>query len=383
MNFSKQGLAWGVRSIGVSLAMLALAGCVTTGTRGSAVPTALAEQAGIPGSKVDADIRYWGDEAAEMKSAALRSTGDGSVDYLTLSGGGINGAYGAGYLVGWTAKGDRPEFEVVTGISVGAMIAPMAFLGPRYDSRLQAIFADLATQRSPALDFVSALLGAPSIASNRPLINAIARLVDAQALAEIAVEHGKGRRLLIGTTNLDAERPMVWDIGAIAASAIPNKLRLVQQIILASASVPGIYPPVLINVAAGGKGYDELHVDGGVTQNLVLLPGGFDALPGAGSRNRHLYVIYNGTVEPTREPVQMTSASILGRSIPTLLKYRGRSDIALLSAMVERSGIDYNLTAMPPDFPATTNLFGSPEWLVTLYNYGVESGKAGAWQREN
>jgi len=263
------------------------------------------------------------------------------------------------------------------------MIAPMAFLGPRYDSRLQTIFADLATQRSPALDFVSAFLGAPSIASNRPLINAIARLVDPQALAEIAVEHGKGRRLLIGTTNLDAERPVVWDIGAIAASSIPNKLRLVHEIILASASVPGIYPPVLINVAAGGKGYDELHVDGGVTQNLVLLPGGFDALPGAGSRNRHIYVIYNGTIEPTREPVQMTSASVLGRSIPTLLKYRGRSDIAVLSAMVERSGIDYSLTAMPPDFPATTNLFGSPEWLVALYNYGFESGKAGVWKRED
>jgi len=383
MTVFNQGLALGVRSIGMALAMLALAGCVSISSRLPAVPAALTEQAGIPGSAIDADIRYWGDETAEMKAADLRDAGDGSIDYLTLSGGGINGAYGAGYLVGWTARGDRPQFEVVTGISVGAMIAPMAFLGPRYDSRLQAIFADLALQRSPALDFVSAVLGAPSIASNRPLINAIARLVDAQALDEIAVEHNKGRRLLIGTTNLDVERPVVWDIGAIAASAIPNKLRLVRQIILASAAVPGIYPPVLINVAAGGRGYDELHVDGGVTQNLVLLPGGFDGLPGAASRNRHLYVIYNGTIAPTREPVQMTSASILGRSIPTLLKYRGRSDIAVLSAMVAKSGIDYSLTAIPPEFPNAENPFGSPQWLVALYNYGFESGKAGVWQKED
>lgn len=384
MTFS-DAFAKVARPLLLSLTLVALAGCTSLGVRTSSVPAAMAMAANIAGAVDDNPIRYWGDEApAAARPVALTRGQDGSVDYLSLSGGGINGAYGAGFLVGWTQRGDRPDFEVVTGISVGAMIAPMAFLGSRYDNRLQAVFADLANQRAPGLDFVAAVLGAPSIASNRPIIGAIARLIDAAALEEIAAEHKKGRRLLIGTTNLDAERPVIWDIGAIASSmTIPNRLQLVRQIILASTAVPGIYPPVLINVTANGRAFNELHVDGGVTQNVVLPPGGLDALPGAGARHRQLFVIYNGTIAPTTSQVQMTSGAILGRSIPTLLKYRGRSDIALLANMVKDSGIDYSLTAMPPDFPDSGSLFGSPDWLLALYKFGYQAGLGGAWQHED
>ena len=378
-----------VRSVLLVLAAVVLTGCVTGGgVRDSAVPDAIAEMAAVPGSPrptvttPDVDpIRYWGDEAAETAEGFTFTAGDdGTVDYLSLSGGGINGAYGAGFLVGWTQRGDRPDFEVVTGISVGAMIAPMAFLGSQYDGRLAEVFGTLAGQKTPNLNFIAAMLGASSIASNTPVVAAIRRLIDPQTLTLIAQEHLKGRRLLIGTTNLDAERPMIWDIGAIAASNIPNRLELVQQIILASAAVPGVYPPVLIKVRAAGSNFDELHVDGGVTQQIVLLPDGLASLP----RRTNLYVIYNGAIEPSAEPVNNTSMSVLERSIPTLLKYRGRGDIAILTNLVERSGVNYRLTAIPPQFPQPANqLFGGPEWLASLYKYGTESGVAGAWHRTN
>jgi hypothetical protein len=372
----------------IALSTLALAACVTSGTRSGAVPEAIAEMAAVPGAPApslpSADVeplRYWGDEQLDDGESFKFSAGaDGAVDFLSLSGGGINGAYGAGFLVGWTQSGKRPEFEVVTGISVGALIAPMAFLGPSYDARLTDVFSSLASQKSPNLNFISAALGAPSIASNTPVLAAIRRLIDPATVTAIAVEHLKGRRLLVGTTNLDAERPVIWDIGAIAASNIPDRLELIQQILLASAAVPGVYPPVLIDVRAAGGKFDELHVDGGVTQQIVLLPDGLDSLPG----RANLYVIYNGAIEPSTEPVNVSSLSILERSIPTLLKYRGRSDIAILTNLVERSGINYRLTAIPPSFPQPPDqLFGGRDWLAALYQYGVESGSAGAWHRTN
>lgn len=269
---------------------------------------------------------------------------------------------------------------MVTGISVGAIMAPLAFLGPQYDGKLQEVFGTLAGNKSPNLNFVAALFGGSSIASNQPVLAAIRSIITPETLTQIGREHAKGRRLLIGTTNLDAERPVIWDIGAIAVSRIPDRLELVQQIILASAAVPGVYPPVLIDVRAAGGRFDELHVDGGVTQNILLLPDGLSSLP----RSADLYVIYNGAVEPTATKVNVSSLSVLERSIPTLLKYRGRGDIAILTNAVERSGIDYRLTAIPPDFPQPTDqLFGGKEWLGTLYKYGLESGKVGAWHRTN
>ena len=368
---------------------LFLAGCAATGqSRYSAVPAPIAEIASVPGAarppigaSEPTPIRFWGDQPLpEGESYGFRAGPDGSFDYLSLSGGGINGAYGAGFLVGWTQSGKRPEFEVVTGISVGGIIAPLAFLGPAYDGQLQAVFATLAGSKTPNLNFIGALLGNSAIASNSQVLAAIRTIITPETLTAIGREHVKGRRLLIGTTNLDAQRPVIWDIGAIAVSQIPDRLELVQQVILASAALPGVYPPVLIDVRAAGLEFDELHVDGGVTQQIVLLPDGLQSVP----RNANLYVITNGTIEPTAEPVNVTSLSILERALPTLLKYRGRADLALLTNQVERAGVSYQMTEIPPDFPQPRDQwFGGPEWLAALYQYGVESGLAGVWRRSN
>lgn len=363
----------------VTVLTLALVACASVAPRRAIVPAALADIATIATGE---PLRYWGDDPDFVSShRRIKAGPDGRVDFLTLSGGGLNGAYGAGYLVGWTKSGKRPDFEVVTGISVGAIIAPLAFLGPRYDDRLKIVFSSLTEASNPAADFLSAIFGAPSILSNAPVLAAIQTVVDQQVLDEIAKAHREGRRLYIGTTNLDAQRPVIWDIGAIANSNLPNRLQLVHQIILASAAVPGIFPPVLINVNAKGYVFDELHVDGGVTQQVLLMPGGY----GSTGRNgaARLYVIFNGVVAPTRETVPISSVTLLERAVPTLLKYLGRANLAELASSAKASGIDYRITAIPGDFPPSKNVFGTPAWLGALFEYGYESGLAGVWRSQN
>lgn len=363
----------------VGLMAIALAGCVSTGAHRTPVPLALMQVASVGGS---APLRYWGDDPDFVSShRRIKPGSDGRVDYLALSGGGINGAYGAGYLVGWTQGRKRPEFEVVTGISVGAIMAPLAFLGPQYDERLQRVFSSLTEASNPATNFLSALLGAPSIMSNAPVLAAIRTVVDEPLLDEVAKAHREGRRLYIGTTDFDAQRPVIWDIGAIANSGLPNRLQLVHNILLASAAVPGVFPPVLIKVTAQGQQFEELHVDGGLTQQVLLLPGGFGRA--ANGTTARLYVIFNGVIAPTPANVQMTSMSLLQRAVPTLLKYLGRANLVELANSARQSGASYRITAIPAEFPESRNVFGSPQWLEALYGYGYQSGLAGAWQTKN
>lgn len=363
----------------IAVLTITLSACSFMAPRRAIVPAALADAGTI---EAGVTLRYWGDdEQFASGHTKVKPGSDGRVDFLTLSGGGINGAYGAGYLVGWSRSGQRPDFEVVTGISVGAIIAPLAFLGPQYDERLKVVFSSLTEASNPAADFISAVLGAPSIMSNAPVLQAIRNVVDQQVLDAVGKAHRDGRRLYIGTTNLDAQRPVVWDIGAIANSNLPNRLQLVHNIILASAAVPGVFPPVLVDVSAQGHQFNELHVDGGVTQQVLLMPGGY----GTRSKNgtSRLYVIFNGVVEPTRETVQISSLSLLGRAVPTMLKYLGRANLSELASSARAGGLSYRMTAIPADFPESSSVFGSPAWLAMLFDYGVASGQAGAWYDRN
>ncbi|MDB5562841.1 MAG: hypothetical protein JWN11_2259 [Hyphomicrobiales bacterium] len=363
----------------LSVAVLALAGCAGV-VRRDAVPAQLTNVAEVPGA---GPIRFWGDEATPSLEKLAASTRFFSqrqprnVNSLTLSGGGANGAYGVGYLLGWTARGDRPKFDIVTGISVGALIAPMAFLGTTYDARLKAVFMNLAQSRAPGPGVLAGIFGAPAVASNRPLKVAIADLIDQQALDAIAREYGRGRLLLVGTTNLDAERPVVWNIGAIAASDNPDRLELVRSILLASAAIPGVYPPVLINVVANGTRYSELHVDGGVTQEVILVPEGASIPKARSGSKQNLYLIYNGVVQPEWSAVNPTALSLVARSIPTLIKYLGRQDIAALASKAKASGVGFHLITIPPSFKTTIDILPDPKYLDQLFAVGLAAGQAG------
>ena len=362
------------------LAAATLAGCANFAPKRPDIPVALINDAAV-GPLTTAKLRYWGDDPEFAAGhTRVKPGSDGRVDFLTLSGGGINGAYGAGYLVGWSQSGKRPEFEVVTGISVGAIIAPLALLGPKYDGRLHQVLESLSQASNPKANVLSAVFGAPAMLDNAPVRRAIALSVDEQVLSEVAAAHRAGRRLYVGTTNLDAQRPVVWDIGAIANSTLPDKLQLVREIILASTAVPTVFSPVLIDVDAQGVSYNEMHVDGGVTEQVLLMPGGWGKVGNASSAR--LYVIFNGVVDASPTTVQMTSMRLLERSLPTLLKYLGRANLAELANSARRSGVKYNITAIPGSFPESDSLFGSPQWLAQLYQYGLDSGKMGSWREQ-
>lgn len=358
-----------LRAALLGLALASTAGC--TSMVRDPVPLAMIDKASFQSAT---PIRYWGDQLPAAYASAYRSNSH----ILSLSGGGLNGAYGAGYLTGWTARGTRPSFDLVTGISVGAMIAPLAFLGSRYDGRLQAILANVGSESLGGPGLLAMLFGAPALADNAVVKRMIAEIIDEETLAAIASEHRKGRRLLVGTTNLDAERPVVWDIGAIANSTLPNRLDLVRQVILASAALPGFFPPVLIEVTTDGKRYDELHVDGGITQQFVMLPGDGQ---GRGRSKSTLYAIYNGTTQPTPQIVKASGLSILGRAVPTLLKYRDRGDVRELENTARANGISYHLAAIPGGFPEPpTRNAQLQAWLNALYALGFKNGSVGNWQ---
>jgi Patatin-like phospholipase len=257
------------------------------------------------------------------------------VQYLALSGGAGDGAFGAGVLVGWTQRQDRPRFEVMTGVSAGALIAPFAFLGPRYDRQLREIWTKYDTDELATPQIFAGLLGAEALADSAPLKSLIARYVDRRMLDRIADEYHAGRVLLVGTTNLDAQRPVIWNMGEIAASRHPYALELFRQVILASVSVPGVFAPVHIKVRAGEQILEEMHVDGGPTRQVFVAPAqlslrSFDPLYPT-PPVRRIYIIKNGKLSTSKQ------MRWLSARVPFSRSPRARASATSIASMTWRS----------------------------------------------
>jgi predicted acylesterase/phospholipase RssA len=308
------------------------------------------------------------------------------LSFLSLSGGGHNGAFGAGLLNGWSEAGTRPEFFVVTGISTGAVIAPFAFLGPDFDHVVENIYTRYKTE--DALRFrslLNSLLG-DSAADVSGMKDLIKKYIDQPVVDAIAREYRKGRMLFIGTTNLDAGRPVIWNIGKIAASRAPGTQALVEDIILASASIPGVFPPVLIAYEApDGKRYEEMHVDGGVTRQVFLFPAAVEWQEMAAeigfTGEQDLYIIYNGQQRHRREVVAAELLPIASRSVSTLIKTQGVGDLYRLYLISQQNKIDYNLAMIPPDFDEEPAELFDREYMRKLFDLGRRIGKKGdPWQ---
>jgi hypothetical protein len=353
------------------------------------VPELLVTQSKVPGYS---RIRYWGDNgdglspdviteiAAQQKAAGNTSR---KRDFLAVSGGGSNGAFGAGILFGWTAAGTRPEFTVVTGVSTGSLIAPFAFLGPPYDKYLREAYTEVSGEDIFEKKGVLTILrGSASVADNSPLRGLVSRYVTDQMLVDITREHERGRRLLVGTTNLDAERPVVWDIGAIASSGVPGRKELIQDILVASASIPGLFPPVKIKVVADGMTFDEMHVDGGTTNQAFMFPSNFSLRQYDKQRNRKdmertLYVLRNGKVTPEFSKVKPRLASIVGKSISSLIKTQGIGDLYRMYSNAQREGIAFRAIWIPDSFNMTEPQPFDPTYMKALFDLGYEIGRNG------
>ncbi|MHC4912889.1 MAG: patatin-like phospholipase family protein [Planctomycetota bacterium] len=332
-------------------------------------------------------IRTWGAQYKPDVSDKILESLDCS--FLCLSGGGANGAFGAGFLCGWTESGKRPDFAIVTGISTGALIAPLAFAGPQYDDLLREGYTTTETKEILELSGlfgIRGLLFGESFASTKPLEKLIAHQVDEKTLEIIAAEYKEGRRLYIGTTHLDAQRFVVWDMGKIAASGHPKALDLFHKIMLASASIPGAFPPVYFNVEAGGKKYDEMHADGGtITEVFGYGPELFAEEGGRGTDKSvcSIYVIRNGKLASEPKQIQRKFLKIAERSFATLMKAHSWNDLIRMYSEAERDGVDFNYVSIPDDYEGHGDEPFDPEEMTRLFNMGFEMAKPGyEWQKE-
>lgn len=378
------------------LATAAVAGCAGP-SRMAAPPEVVAARA----EPSVGDVRYFvardpssftqaTREAMRREQAWRASTGQTGplppVSFLAISGGGDDGAFGAGLLNGWTAHGDRPEFKAVSGISTGALIAPFAFLGPRYDAVLKSLYTDVSQQDIFRKRFILSAIFNDALSDTTPLYRLASRYVTRKLLDEIAAEYAKGRLLLVGTTDLDNLEPVVWNMTAIAASHDPHAVDLFRKVLLASAAIPGAFPPVMIDVTVDGVHYQEMHVDGGAMTQVFIYPPslklteesskvGFD-------RERTVYIIRNARLDPDWANVRRRTLSIAGRAIASLIHTQGLGDLYRIYATTQRDGINYRLAFIPSTFTTPHTKQFDTTYMRELYQTGYDMGAAGyPWAR--
>lgn len=374
------------------LAMMLLGGC-TTLTRQNAVPADLHGQEtieGMPGVRyqfysqhgLDAmlqDLQRGSHEQGYVGDPTRRDT----AYYLSLSGGGDNGAFGAGLLTGWTEHGDRPAFDLVTGVSTGALIAPFAYLGPDYDHVLKYVYTE--TTRADIfveLGLMGALLG-DAYADTTPLFRLISKYVTADLLKKIAYEYDvRNRWLIMATTNLDAGVPVLWNMGKIASVGTPEALNLFRKIMLASAAIPGAFPPVMFDVMADGKHYQEMHVDGGTATQVFMYPAALGAEARRAGivspyKKREAYVIRNARLDSEWQQIERNTLDIMGRAINQLIQSQGFGDIQRIYLTSQRDQIGFNLAFIGPDFNVPHQHEFDRTYMDALYGYGHRLGAAG------
>lgn len=371
------------------LAVLAVAGCAVPPERTRPLPGHLDAESRVP------DIphaRYWGDETPtgindwlELPEPALRRQYGGVMDrphsYLVLSGGGGEGAFGAGLLAGWSAHGSRPVFQIVTGISTGALIAPFAFLGSAHDDTLRDMYTRYGTSDLIETRSLVDIVRGDATYDTGPLRRLIAEYVSPEVVAAIAAESRKGRSLFVGTTNLDAGRPVIWDITRIAASGAPHARDLIHDVMLASTSIPGAFPPVRLEVEAAGQRWDELHVDGGVTSQLFFSAAGIDwrrvaeQLRVEGRPN--LYLVRNSQLSPRWETVPPRLLPVLRRTVSTLIRSQGIGDLARLYITAREYGLDYHLAYIPETFDGEPAEPFDREYMGRLFALGYGMAREG------
>jgi len=355
-----------------------------------AVPVDLINEARIPGMD---NIRIIADplmpKASDLRTEIFRSklsrphfTGK-EANVLVISGGGANGAYAAGILCGWTEAGTRPDFDIVTGVSTGALIAPCAFAGSSYDQVIRNIYTRVSTADIVTANVAKFLFGErPSIVDTAPLMGILEKNMTMDLMKDVAREHALGRRLYIATTNLDARRLVIWDMGAIASVGTPEALELFRKVMLASASIPAAFPPVMMTVEAGGKLYDEMHVDGSVATQMfgVLL---FEGPVREDDVKTHVYLIRNGKIADMPREVKPKIWDIAGSAFSTLMTWQSYSDLYRFAVAAKQDGMDLRVAFIPYDFDPPRSTEFDNRYMNELFDLGYASALSGdQWYNE-
>ena len=383
--------------LAAALAFLILQTCATP-ARHHAVPQDLQVVASVVG--FPDEIRYFprdpGDiklltkefvDSWEREKEYLHRQDLPPASYLAISGGGDNGAFTAGFLNGWTRAGTRPQFKLVTGVSTGALIAPFAFLGPAYDAMLKSIYTnvshkDIVTERS----LWSVVFG-DAMADSTPLWRLLKVKVTQAMVDAIAAEYAKGRLLFLATTDLDARRPVIWNVTRIAASHQPGALDLIQKIMLASASIPGAFPPVMINVEANGKAFDEMHVDGSTSAQVFVYWTGVQlrkmSEEHGAQRERKVYILCNARLDPDWAEVERRTLAITFRAIATLVEFHVIGDLYRIYDVTRRDGTEFNLAYIPETFKVPHTRQFDTAYMRQLYEFGFGQAAAGyRWAKQ-
>lgn len=376
-----------------------LPGC-STPVRGTAVPLGRTTQATVLGIANERFFPFYGTEPleAEFMAAAdrLRRTQGlaatailPEVQLLAVSGGGENGAFGAGVLCGWSDFGNRPVFELVTGVSTGALTAPFAYLGSGYDPQLRAVYTELTASSVLEKRAFTAALFDDAMADNSPLFKTISIYLNDAMLAALGKSYNDGRLLLIGTSDLDAQQPVIWNIGAIANSGHPKALDTIRRILLASAAIPGAFPPTLFDVSVGGVAHQELHVDGGAFAQAFLYPAGVTrqrrTVMAGGKRvaPARAFVIRNGRLDPDWAATERSTMGIAMRAISTMIAASGVNDVLRMYNATQRDGIDFNLAYIGADFTQKLPEPFDQGYMRALFDYGYQRARRGyEWSKQ-
>jgi len=385
----------------IGIIVLALCGC--TQLPRNPVPSDQifdAEAAGVPG------VRAWAGEISERFQLDLvdaygqepagefprDENGIPVYDALALSGGGATGAFGAGILYGWAQAGERPDFKLVSGISTGALIAPFAFLGTDYDEQLKQVFTSVDSQSIfQRLSFFKFLRQSESLASTAPLKSLIDSYLDDEFIRSVAGKHNDGHRLYIGTHHMDAQRLVVWNMGLIANSSHPDAPELFRKVILASASIPIIFPPVLIKAEVDGETFDEMHADGGLSTQVFFYGGTIDLTAAASSvlgdrvvgykRSGKVFIVRNGKLGPEPGQVERKLKDITARTVDSMIRSSATGDLYRIYTFAKRDNFEIRYVAVPDDYvPQSTEAFDQQE-MSRLFELGSRLGAAGnAWE---
>jgi len=394
----ESGIISAIRKLASCLIVLTFAvtgfGCAGKPVR-NPLPLELTNEASIPGVP---EARFWGDEWPKYGLERINTYTDDDYrrkvpdiydkphNYLAISGGGANGAFGAGLLAGWTQAGTRPEFSMVTGISTGALTAPFVFLGPDYDDVVKKIYTTTTTKQIAVRRNKIVAAFSDSMTDTKPLRAMIESYINSDVIEAIARKHKGGRRLYIGTANIDAGRAVIWNIGAIAASDYSRKVELIHDVLQASSAIPVAFPPVMIPVEANGLTYDEMHVDGGTGAQVFVYPAAIDwkmvtkRLKVQGKPM--VFVIRNSFLDPDYTGVNPSILPIGLRTIDTLIRTQGIGDLYQIYALCMRDGNDFNLAYIPSDFTEKPSEGFDPVYMGKLYELGYQMAKDGyPWQK--
>jgi Patatin-like phospholipase len=343
---------------------------------------------GIPG------VRAWADAPLSVLKTQLANLGPlltgQPISMLALSGGGEHGAYGAGLLCGWSESGHRPTFDIVTGVSTGALMSPFAFLGSAYDDRLKTLYTQMTFHSVFSGNPFLGLFG-QGLYSTAPLQRIVASQVDRKMLDDIATAYHNGRRLFVITTNLDAQRPVLWNMGALAASGHPQALELFRKVLVASASVAGAFDPVYIDAEANGHHFKEMHVDGGTAYPLFAVPvrllaatgqgGGHNDGQGSGHNGGKIYVIINNNLDPNFAVTKPKTFNIAARAFNTLVKSSFYDTVLNSYIFAKDEGYTFNLAYIPNSFEVKSVGLVDQKYMLALFDLGHAQGAhGGEWQ---